>query len=248
MTLDSPPQRLQHPAWGWPLTWGRAVVAGWAGKALCQTLGPFYCQVGVLRAGLRGSWVGVTASGAVVAGWAGLDSRGPWKQVQGSCSLLPSPSQELRTPGSQVSHPLCTNARQGKAHSLLAPWLQGRLSQCEVGTGQVLHCLLGSKSLKHMDGAGSHEAGRPCPMAGGAQYWDAGSLCLEQGLGDSVAQELRGLNASPGPPGFCVCQISDHLDYIGCVPYRILQTCGICNYTHVYHVHIRCTKTRVDYF
>lgn len=248
MTLDSPPQRLQHPAWAWPLTWGRAVVAGWAGKALCQTLGPFYCQVGVLRAGLRGSWVGVTASGAVVAGWAGLDSRGPWKQVQGSCSLLPSPSQELRTPGSQVSHPLCTNARQGKAHSLLAPWLQGRLSQCEVGTGQVLHCPLGSKSLKHMDGAGSHEAGRLCPMAGGAQYWDAGSLCLEQGLGDSVAQELRGLNASPGPPGFCVCQISDHLDYIGCVPYRILQTCGICNYTHVYHVHIRCTKTRVDYF
>ena len=248
MTLDSPPQRLQHPAWGWPLTWGRAVVAGWAGEALCQTLGPFYCQVGVLWAGLRGSWVGVTASGAVVAGWAGLDSRGPWKQVQGSCSLLPSPSQELRTPGSQVSHPLCTNARQGKAHSLLAPWLQGWLSQCEVGTGRVLHCPLGSKSLKHMDGAGSHEARRLCPIAGGAQYWDGGSLCLEQGLGDSVAQELRGLNASSGPPGFCVCQISDHPDYIGCVPYRILHTCGIRNYTHVYHVHIRCTKTRVDYF
>lgn len=103
------------------------MVAGWAGEALYQTLGPLYCQVGVLRAGLRGSWVGVTASGAVVAGWAGLDGRGPWKQVQSSCSLLPSPSQELRTPGSQVPHPLCTNARQGKAHSLLAPWLQGQL-------------------------------------------------------------------------------------------------------------------------
>lgn len=245
---DSPPQRPQHPAWGWPLTWGWAVVAGWAGEALCQTLGPFCCQVGVLRAGLRGSWMGVTAPGAVVAGWAGLDGRGPWKQGQGSCFLLPSPSQELCTPGSQVPHLLCTNARQGKAHSLLAAWLQGRLSQCEVGTGRVLHCPLGSKSLKHMDGTGSHEAGILCLVAGGAQHWDGGSLCLEQGLGDSVDQELRGLDSSPSSPGFCVCQISDHPDCTGCVPYRILHTCGICNYTHVYHVHIRCRKTRVDYF
>ena len=58
--------------------------------------------------------MGVTAPGAVVAGWAGLDGRGPWKQGQGSCFLLPSPSQELCTPGSQVPHLLCTNARQGK--------------------------------------------------------------------------------------------------------------------------------------
>ena len=122
VTLDSPPQRLQHPAWAWPLTWGRAVVAGWAGKALCQTLGPFYCQVGVLRAGLRGSWVGVTASGAVVAGWAGLDSRGPWKQVQGSCSPAPQPFS-------------------GAAHSRVTG-VSPSLHQCPAGQGPQSSCSL----------------------------------------------------------------------------------------------------------
>ena len=157
-----------------------------AREALCQTLASFRSQIGVLRAGLGGSCARLIPSGAVVASRAGAGGRVPWR-AKTVLTLHPlilprgPPSALLRTSAvraaGQVAHRLCTSARQGKARIPLAAWLWGQPPQCEGGTRWVLHCLPGSKSLKHM---GSHwvswllphsRSGTACAQ-GGHQSWE----------------------------------------------------------------------------
>jgi hypothetical protein len=68
-----------------------AVVPRGTGKALRLALASFCSQVGVLRAGLGGSWVALTPSRAVVASRAGLQGMGPCR-VSAVFTFLPKHS------------------------------------------------------------------------------------------------------------------------------------------------------------
>lgn len=206
--------------------------------ALCSTLASFCGQVSVLRAGLRGSCVGLPRSRAVVASRAGVGGWVPWRARAVLPFHPPPPAQRASQclcqdstlqAAARVSHQLCTNAQGDKVHSPLASWHWGPLPRCKVGTGWALHCPLGNKNLKHM---GS------CWV-----LWKAGRLphCGEhvfRGLGTLLAQELRGLDASPGPTCFGVCQISNYLiildaySYYTHMIYVIVFTCISIHKTH----------------
>lgn len=67
------------------------------------------------------------------------------------------------------------------------------------------------------------------------------------GPGVLLAQELSGLDASPGFTCFYVCKISNLLNCSRCL--FISHTFDVCNYIHMHmQIHVSCTTLGLNYF